>query len=327
MRDLDRATRATVRRLWADVSYLASPELDGRAPGTDGHELAAEHIEAQMEELRLGPLFDAAFGQSIQGLKGDSGRNLCGELPGKTERRILIGAHYDHIQGCPGADDNAAAVAIALEVARRLQPWSGQAHVVFAFFDQEEPPYFRTPTMGSSQFVQDCPFPLDTLDCAIVMDLCGHTVPYGQCLEALFAMGAENQQYLADAVLAVSTEQLPVLPVPHEIAPDLSDHWAFGERRAPFLFLTCGRWEHYHQPTDRLEVLDLPKMAGIADVVESLVRRLDSHTPYSSALQAPTTDFDNIAAESFRRLTGLDLPPDLATLIVAARAWLGQVGG
>ena len=67
-------------------------------------------------------------------------------------------------------------------------------------------------------------------------------MPYGECPEALFAMGAEHQAYLAEAVLAASTEQLPLLPVPHDVAPNLSDHYAFGEAGVPFLFLTCGRW-------------------------------------------------------------------------------------
>ena len=327
MNESDRRDGATGERLWADVSYLASTELDGRAPGTVGHELAAEYIEARMEDLHLEPLFTAGYRQSIPGAPDGSGRNLCGELPGETERRILIGAHYDHFQGIPGADDNAAAVAIAMEVARRLKPWSGRAHIVFAFFDQEEPPYFQTSTMGSNRFVADCPFDLDTVDCAIVMDLCGHTVPYGDCPQALFAMGAEHQAYLAEAVLMLDTAQLPLLPVPHDIAPDLSDHLAFRKRGVPFLFLTCGRWEHYHQPTDTLDVLDLPKMVHIADAVGGLVCSLDSQIPIQAAGWRATPEFDHLAARSFRRLTGLELPADRATLVAAAQVWLAQVGG
>ena len=327
MNRIDRGEEASTERLWTDVSYLASDELDGREPGTEGHELAANYIEAQLGELGLEPLFTAGYAQPVQGSPDGSGRNLCGELTGETDRRILIGAHYDHFRGIPGADDNAAAVAIAMEVARRLQPWSGKAHVVFAFFDQEEPPYFPSSSMGSSQFVEDCPFDLDTLDCAIVMDLCGHSVPYGECPEALFAMGSEHHSYLAEAVLAVNTEQLPLLPVPHEIAPNLSDHLAFGERGLPFLFLTCGHWEHYHQPSDTLDVLDVSKMARIAMALEEMVRQLDAIPLDSPDRWNATADFDRIAAGSFQRLTGMEVPPDRATLVTAARAWLASVGG
>ncbi len=323
----DRDASAVARRLRADVSYLASPDLDGRVPGTEGHHLAAEYIEAQMEQIQLEPLFTTGYGQSIRGPGGGRGKNLCGDLPGKTDRRILIGAHYDHIRGCPGADDNAAAVACALEVARRLKPWSGQAHVVFAFFDQEEPPHFQTSTMGSGQFVQDCPFALDDLDCAIVMDLCGHAVPYGQCPEALFAMGAENQQCLTDAVTALSTDRLTLLPVPHDIAPDLSDHHAFRVAGAPFLFLTCGRWQHYHSPTDTVDVLDFPKMVHIVDTLERLVHHIDANPMTALERATPARDFDVRAVESFRRLTGQTVPADRGTIVWAARAWLASVGG
>jgi hypothetical protein len=40
----------------------------------------------------------------------------------------------------------------------------------------------------------------------------------------------------------------------------------------PYLFLSCGRWAHYHAPTDVPDVLDYPKMARVADVVEAFVR-------------------------------------------------------
>jgi len=280
-----------------------------------------------MTELQLDPLFSGEYGQPIHGANDGSGRNLCGQLPGRTQRRILIGAHYDHFRGILGADDNAAAVAIAMEVARRLHPWSGQAHIVFAFFDQEEPDYFQSPTMGSIQFVNDCPFSLDDLDCAIVLDLCGHAVPYGNCPEALFVMGAEHRAYLLDTTLAAATEGLEVLPVPHDIAPGLSDHVAFDERELPFLFLTCGRWQHYHRPTDTIEVLDLAKMGRIVGAVEAMVRHLDAHPGGARPADEPSPDYDRIAADGFHRLTGMKLPPDRAGLVDMARGWLSQVGG
>jgi hypothetical protein len=325
MNTVDTSHDATVARLRTDVTYLASPALDGREPGTAGHELAARYIEERVRELALEPLFTAGHARPIRGAAG--ARNLCGQLPGTTNRRILVGAHYDHFQGILGADDNAAAVAIGLEVARRLQPWSGRAQVVFAFFDQEEPPNFQSSTMGSMQFVNDCPFPLADLDCAIVMDLCGHAIPFGECPQALVAMGAENQAYLGEAVGAVSTDPLPVLPVPHAVEPDLSDHVAFRRRGAPFLFLTCGRWEHYHARTDTIEVLDLPKMGRIAMALEGLVRHIDAAEVDAVARRTPWAGFDREAARGFRRLTGFEVPPDRGVMVAAARDWLRAVGG
>ena len=49
--------------------------------------------------------------------------NLVG-VPGKSREAkhwYLVGAHYDSVAGTPGADDNASAVAVMLELARRLR--------------------------------------------------------------------------------------------------------------------------------------------------------------------------------------------------------------
>jgi hypothetical protein len=43
--------------------------------------------------------------------------------------------------------------------------------------------------------------------------------------------------------------------------------------RRPYLFLSCGRWQHYHQASDTPDKLDYAKMAGIARLCEVLLRR------------------------------------------------------
>jgi hypothetical protein len=327
MKDLDRDARATVRRLWADVSYLASPELDGRAPGTEGHELAAVHIEAQMEELRLGPLFPGGYGQAVPNRDGYAGLNLCGMLPGRTDRKLLIGAHYDtHPDSGPGADDNAAAVAIALEVARRLSPWNGDASIVFAFFDQEEPPHFHEESMGSLFYAEHPPHELATLECTIIMDLCGHDLPSITCPAGLIVMGAEQHQALVEVVDSADREDLPLIAIPHELEPDFSDHYAFRRRGVPFLFLTCGRWQHYHKPSDGLENLNMDKMGGIAASVERMVRALDAEPPGRLRAQSPAFGFVPTAARGYERITGRHAPADPAEMYARAMEWAESTG-
>src|SRR5512143_85715 len=68
-------------------------------------------------------------------------------------KRILVGAHCDSVAGTVGADDNASAVAVQLEIARQLAMLKGQAEldlsVVFVSFALEEPPVYGTRFMGS----------------------------------------------------------------------------------------------------------------------------------------------------------------------------------
>ncbi|MBU4371316.1 MAG: M28 family peptidase, partial [Proteobacteria bacterium] len=62
-------------------------------------------------------------------------------LPGKThpEDVAVIGAHYDTVAGTPGADDNASAVAILLEMCRLLKGYSPERTLKLVFFTLEEP--------------------------------------------------------------------------------------------------------------------------------------------------------------------------------------------
>ena len=50
----------------------------------------------------------------------------------------VLGAHYDTVEGCPGACDNASGVAGVLEAARVLSQHAFEATLVFIAFDREE---------------------------------------------------------------------------------------------------------------------------------------------------------------------------------------------
>ena len=56
----------------------------------------------------------------------------------------------------------------------------------------------------------------------------------------------------------------------NDVVGDMSDHHAFRLRDVPYLFLSCGRWAHYHQETDTADRLAWGKMAMIRDYVVSL---------------------------------------------------------
>ena len=69
---------------------------------------------------------------------------------------IVIGAHYDSVSGSPGANDNATGAAAVIELARLARDLDavGTKRIRFAFFVNEEPPYFRTEAMGSLQYAR-----------------------------------------------------------------------------------------------------------------------------------------------------------------------------
>ena len=260
--------------LRADVAALATPA--GRMVGSAGHERARAFLCKRMSSLGLGR-YNGADGYVLPYQSGGQQFfNLVGVIPGadRKARPVLLGAHYDSVIDAPCADDNAAAVGITLTVAERLRATSPARDVIVAFFDAEEPPYFLSQAMGSARFVLD---QMDTrgVSVALIQDLTGHdvrlplpvvgNVALPRIKDLVFMTGAESHPRLADLVQScLERTSLPVLATLNEHIGDMSDHHAFRTMGLPYLFFSCGRWEHYHQRSDTPEKLNYEKMARIA---------------------------------------------------------------
>ena len=76
-------------------------------------------------------------------------KNLIATLNGKSDEIIVIGAHYDTVENCPGADDNGTGVVSVLELARLLKDATPNKTVRFVAFTNEENPFFLSNAMGS----------------------------------------------------------------------------------------------------------------------------------------------------------------------------------
>lgn len=258
------------------VEALCSDRCGGRAPGTPGG-LAARALV--VEALRT-----HGFDPVEQPVPGCNGANVLAALPGGVDRWVLVAAHYDHLGTqngdiFRGADDNAAAVAILVDVAGALMRSRPDCRgVLFAAFDGEEPPYYLSPAMGSVHFVRHPTIPLDRIDLMICMDLVGHALGRegapADVRQTIFALGAERSAGTAAHVdsLQRAVPGLVVRRVDAEIIPPLSDYAAFWEREIPFLFLTGGRADYYHTPEDTPDRLDYSKMAATARWLERMVR-------------------------------------------------------
>ncbi len=73
---------------------------------------------------------------------------------GKREDFIVIGSHYDSVVGSKGADDNASGVGVNLLISDFLKYESLNYGIIFSFFPNEEPPFFKTDLMGSYLFAK-----------------------------------------------------------------------------------------------------------------------------------------------------------------------------
>lgn len=74
---------------------------------------------------------------------------------GRTDEIILIGAHYDSVMGCPGANDNGSGVAALLELSRLFSTENPELTVRFVAFVNEEPPFFYWGEMGSGVYAKN----------------------------------------------------------------------------------------------------------------------------------------------------------------------------
>lgn len=224
--------------------------------------------------------------------------NLILDLPAQTGRSsqpaILIGAHYDAVPGTPGADDNASGVAVLLELARSFAAAPIRYPVRLVAFDLEE-----YGMVGSGEYAQTLFQDNQPLRLMLSLEMLGY------CTQA-----PNSQQYPVDVLKKLypdrgnfigfigNTATIPDLirlsrtmrktGTPSQWLPAgnkgqllqatrLSDHSPFWDRGYRAIMVTDTaflRNPHYHQPSDRIETLDLDFMTGVCQGLTEGLRRL-----------------------------------------------------
>jgi hypothetical protein len=281
---------AEAHEMQTDVATIAVP--GGRPVGSVGHRRARAFLVERLQSLCLEPAVGESFELPYES-RSAAGRdaeftNVVGRLPGHTPglAPILLVAHYDTCGSTPGADDNAAAIAILLSVVEPLRAAGLERDVWFAFPDAEEPPYSLGPDMGSTRLYTEQLPPGRQVHCGIVFDLCGHDVPLPGCGDMLVVAGVETSPVLATVVESQGVAPEPgvrIVPTLTRYIGDRSDYHVLRTHERPYLFLSCGEWAHYHGPGDTPEKLNYEKMAGIARYVVRLVRSLGGNPDADTA--------------------------------------------
>lgn len=314
-------TSPSAQQLHSHVSFLASPELAGRQPGSVGNHLAAQYIEEQFRAVGLQPLHSlGGYRQTISDRMGD---NILGIIPPSdhtgTTRWIVIGAHYDHL-GYPflGADDNASSIAILLETARGLTTASRYG-ILFVAFNSEEAPYFGTADMGSQFLFHHLPPEIgaaDHLHAVIIMDLMGG-VHWTPLKNAIFATGAEKSPEFYRQVTRTSVPSLTVFPVGIHLVEEIpdrghkafSDYDVFRNHQIPFLFLSAARSPRYHTAGDVASTLNYERMAATVEWLNHLValmgqdERLYTFHPQRVAFADEVASFRGIVEQAIHEET------------------------
>ncbi len=233
---------------------------------------------------------------------GDPATNLIVSQPGtrKSDEIVLLGAHYDTVFTTPGADDNASAVAVLLEVSRLLHDHVGKRTARFVAFACEVPPYFNLDSMGSQHHARQARLRGDKIVGMLCLEMVGYfrdelgsqrvppTIPKwlhrffprrGNFLAAVGNLASWKLSYGFRRGFKRGT-RLPLFSIvlPERIQEiRLSDNSSFWDQGYPALMLTDTsflRNPHYHQSTDTPETLDYTRMTDVAFGVASAMKRL-----------------------------------------------------
>lgn len=225
-------------------------------------------------------------------------RNLEVALPGRSlpDEIIIVGAHYDSVVGCPGANDNATGVAAVLDLARVMSPKRLARTVRLVAFVNEEPPFFWTDEMGSRVYARRARERGENIVAVLVLETIGcysdvegsqrYPFPLGLFYpgtgDFIAFVGNMRSRGLVRRAIGAFRRHAQF---PSEGAALLgwipgigwSDHWSFWKEGYPAIMVTDTapfRYEHYHTPWDVPAGLNYGRMArvvdGLARVIEDL---------------------------------------------------------
>jgi Peptidase family M28 len=227
-------------------------------------------------------------------------------LCNRPKKHYLVGAHYDSVAGTVGADDNASAIAVQLEIARHLMMLKDGHELDLAVklvsFPLEEPPAFGSRYMGSSVYAYNAWKSKEKIDGMICLEMVGYTCHHPGCQGYPFPLmfldypkqgdfigivGNFKSRKFAKA-LSKALSKNADLPVVRLTVPGggyllpsvgLSDHSSFWHRGYKAVMITDTsfyRNPHYHTSSDTMEKLDYGFMAQL---VKSLLLFFLSHNP------------------------------------------------
>lgn len=241
------------------VGLVIVNNTPGNFSGTLGEALEIPVLALSQEQVR--PLLEQAERERSEITlnvnireRTVTGRNIIAHLPEVTQPSILVGGHYDSVDGSPGANDNASGTAVVLDMARSLAKTPLAQQVWFVAFDGEEDGLH-----GSRAFVREAePQFLSNLKGMLNFDMVGVN-------SGLQVSGTPTLTALVDTLEpSVSTTNSGNWG---------SDHVPFAAADVPVLFFNRGEDVNYHSPNDLqvdAELLNETTQVGL-DLVEKII--------------------------------------------------------
>jgi hypothetical protein len=280
------------RSLHRDVTALAGGIGHRNQFAPSNLEQAARYIEGRFREAGAMPV-PHAFTTS----RGEC-RNIEVERRGASlpDEIVVVGAHYDSVFGCPGANDNATGVAGLLALAERFAKTPTARTLRFVAFVNEEPPFFRIGDMGSGVYAKRCLERNEKVTAMVSLETIGHysdrdgsqNYPFplgllypskGNFIAFVGNVGSRSLVRRAIGVFRANAS------IPSEGAalpswlPGVgwSDHESFWSAGYPAIMVTDTapfRSSTYHTRGDTPDTIDYARCARVVSGVESVIQAL-----------------------------------------------------
>ena len=221
----------------------------------------------------------------------------------KSSSLILVGAHYDSIPNCPGADDNASAIASLIVCAKAVAEFAPNVPVCFVAFNCEEDGLIGSRDFVSS-YLSESNLKINQVH---ILEMVGYatekpntqSLPPGLPIKIptvgnfLGIMENQNSLNVVDSILALAKSYLPEFPViglklslgAEKLVPDLgrSDHLPFWEKRIPAIMWTDTsefRNPNYHKLSDTPDTLNYSFLKKVTQLL--LLQILASTTVFDT---------------------------------------------
>jgi hypothetical protein len=261
--------------------------------------ITAAGLEATRDEFALKQILGNGNGVAIE-LYRHTFTNIHALKKGRTDRRIVIGAHYDTVPGSPGADDNASGIAVLIELAHLLSRTPMlNCDIELVAYDMEEVGLWGSRVHARTLRLQN----VDVV-CMLNLDLVGYysdeensqrypipgmSLLYGTRGDFLAMIGRPaDAQLMSDAQRAfreATTLRIQSFPAPNLLEPLFarSDHAPFWWEGYPALFFTNTadfRNRHYHRATDTWDTLDYDRLVQVPVGLYHIILAIDAaHAP------------------------------------------------
>ena len=261
---LDESPGALAER---EMRALAS-QFPGRMAGTAQERAAAEHLAERFAAFGYTPTLQAfparysfhPMGGGQPGERDGVSHNVVAELSGRSDRLVIIGAHYDTAVtrsagqleagiGGPelqGLDDNASGVGVVLELAARLAGQEPEHTIRFVAFGAEETGLLgaRHAVASLSAEARSRVVLMINIDSIITGDrLYVHAGPATYALDPGHAWARERALALA-ADLGIELTTNPGLNPDYPAGTGCcSDQMAFDEAGIPVMNLEATNWQ------------------------------------------------------------------------------------